>query len=218
MLGCFSLTQKHARICSDPKSCHPTIRSLDSVSKAFRKWPEGLGSDMQSLLQQMSARAILQHSTIIIPTILTLQFTIVPPSEVQGSEHLLGYLVLDLHTTPHDGAHNRELNRGSRSMASLSLLFPNLKSCVFVVTLHHVGRTNSTFMRSYEQPDRSFPAARSLHFSTALQILLILDVVRPRCIIRNQCSRLHSPKAPTECYTRRSSLHMGRVHACGDSC
>ena len=94
---------------------------------------------MRSLVQQISARAILQHSLITIPATFTLQFTLVTPLDVQGSEHLIRYLVFDLHTAPRDGAHNRELNRATKSMSSLRSLFPNLESCIFVVRLAHSG-------------------------------------------------------------------------------
>jgi hypothetical protein len=82
-----------------------------------------------------------------MPANFDLQFTLVPPPDVQGSEHLIRYLVLDLYTTPRDGAHNRELNRGTQSMASLKSLFPSLESCVFVIRLAHAGRLLQTLIQ-----------------------------------------------------------------------
>jgi hypothetical protein len=112
--------------------------SLSKVADtAFSKWPEGFGGNLQCLVRDISARAILERSLIIIPAVFTLQFTLTTPPKVQGNEHHIRYLVLDLRTTPHDGAHNRELSRCSQSMASLKSLFQNLESCVILIHLVH---------------------------------------------------------------------------------
>ncbi|KAM0702666.1 hypothetical protein Q7P35_010097 [Cladosporium inversicolor] len=109
----------------------------DVANKAFRKWPENFGGDSRCLFREISARAMLKHSLIIIPATFTLQCTLTTPPEAQGSEHRIRRLALDLHTTPRDGAHNRELSRYSKSMASLKLLFPSLESCVIMIHLAH---------------------------------------------------------------------------------
>lgn len=80
---------------------------------------------------------MLAHSLIVVPAIFTLQFTLVTPPEILNSGHPTRHLALDMFTQPRDGAHSRELNRGSQIMASLTTLFPNLESCVAMVHLSH---------------------------------------------------------------------------------
>ena len=112
--------------------------SLEQVTeKVFQEWPKTLGNDERSSLQQISARAMLTHSLIILPSIFTLQCTLETPPEIRKSEHLIRHLALDLFTQTRDGTYNRELNRASQGMASLKLLFPNLESCVVMVHLRH---------------------------------------------------------------------------------
>lgn len=118
-------------------SIDQSISLANVADKAFRKWPESFGNDSRCLFREMSARAMLKHSLIIIPAIITAQLTITVPREIQGSESRIRRLALDLHTTPRDGAHNRELSRCSKSMASLEALFPNLESCVILIHLAH---------------------------------------------------------------------------------
>lgn len=122
---------------------------------------------MRNLIQQTSARAILQHSLIIMPATFTLQFSLVTPPDAQGSEHLIRHLVLDLETIPRDGTYNRELNRGSQSMASLSSLFPNLKSCTFEVHLAHIVQGGTTVMGS---------ATRALSYRNVKKISKIITL------------------------------------------
>jgi hypothetical protein len=109
-------------------------------------------------MQHMSARAILHLSLVIIPAIVDAEFALEIPRDIRKSEHLIHHLVLDLQTTPHDGAHNIELYRGLQSMASLSSIFSNLVSCIFVVHLVHVNEARSNLMTlanqvlSYRKP------------------------------------------------------------------
>lgn len=109
----------------------------NAADKVFRKCPESFGSDSRRLIREIAVRAMPKQSLIIIPAVFTLQFTLTTPPEAQGIEHHIRYLALDLHTTPHDGAHNRELSRCSKSMASLKPLFPNLESCIMLIHLDH---------------------------------------------------------------------------------
>ena len=130
--------------------------SLTKVaSQAFGKWPENIGDDAQRLLKLSSTRAVLTQSLIIIPANFTLQFSLITPSAVQGSGHLIRYLALDLHVAPRDGTCHKELNRGSQSMASLKQLFPKLESCVFMTHLDHDlgrGRGSSLMTDRHGQP------------------------------------------------------------------
>lgn len=138
------------------------------ANKAFRKLPEHLEEEMRSLLKHTATRAMQMHSLIAIPAIFTLQFTLAASPEIHECGHLIRYLALDLYTQPRDGAHSRELNRGSQSLASLKSLFPNLESCIVMVHLgHNTGLALSQHI--HDQPGRQDFASACLAFRNVIK-------------------------------------------------
>jgi hypothetical protein len=130
-----------------------SISLAEVGQRAFRKWPEHLKSDVRSFLLQLAARAILEHSVIVIRAVFIssgTQFTVKTPPAIQGSEVNIRFLALDLCTVSRDAVPNPELGKAIHSMASLKPLFSNLDS--FTLTIHFVHDTQ--YGRSHLTTDR----------------------------------------------------------------
>jgi hypothetical protein len=112
--------------------------SLTTVAKTIcSQWPRHLGSDGRSLMDQTAIRAMLEHSLIEISTYFTSQHTIIVPPTLQGSEQFLRHLVLEVQSTPRDGASNGKLNQVIESIGNLKLQFPNLEVCIVLLHIIH---------------------------------------------------------------------------------
>jgi hypothetical protein len=116
--------------------------TLATVAKAIcSQWPKDLGSDVRSLLLKTTTRAILEHSLIKISATFTPQHELIVPPTLQGSEDLLGYLVLEVQSMPRENASIGRLNQGTESIGNVGLHFPNLEVCVVLLHIIHEGQT-----------------------------------------------------------------------------
>jgi hypothetical protein len=99
--------------------------------------PKDLGSDERSLLLQTASHAMLEHSLIKISGNFTSQHTVIVPPTLQGSEHLLRYLVLEIQSTPRQGYSAGKLHQVTESIGNLKLQFLNLEACIILLHIIH---------------------------------------------------------------------------------
>lgn len=100
---------------------------------------EGLDDGVRSILRDTVADVFSKSGSVKFSTSFTAGPTLVIPRVLSGKEHHLRRLVLDLQVYALDHVQHGALNKSIDSMVSMSALFPNLKSCVYLFHFKHVN-------------------------------------------------------------------------------
>lgn len=107
--------------------------SLESAVDEFFHWPPAIDQHQRRMIQRAAAPILPRTATIEIPAQFKLQgggaMLLTIPKVLQGHEHHIRYLVLDVRLDDRDGASQGELNKTCRAMDGMKAMFAGLKVC-----------------------------------------------------------------------------------------